>query len=60
MKVILNVGRAGAGFTQNPGDEIEVSEREGIALLDSGAARPVREENREKAIKKNKAEKAAK
>lgn len=60
MKVILNVSRAGVGFVQNPGDKIEVSDREGKALIENGSARPAREEKREKATKKVRAEKATK
>lgn len=60
MKVILNVSRAGVGFVQNAGDVIDVSEREGMALLENGSAVLFREEKRETAVKKQKAEKAAK
>ncbi len=60
MKVVLCVGRAGVGFSQNPGDEIEVSDREGKALIDSGQAVPSRINKTERAVKKSKAEKAIK
>lgn len=33
MKVKLNTGRAGRGFTQRPGDVVEVSQSEGEALI---------------------------
>jgi len=60
MKVVLNVGRAGVGFTQDPGDEIEVCEREGKALIDSGQAIPVRQKRVDRAVKNSRAEKAVK
>ena len=58
MKVILNVSRAGVGFVQNPGDEIDVCEKEAKALIESGYAAPVKAGKREKATKKVKVEKA--
>lgn len=38
MKLRLLVGRAGIGFAQNPGEEIETSEAEGARLIAAGQA----------------------
>lgn len=38
MKVKLLVSRAGAGFSQNVNDEIDVSKEEGLRLIEAGQA----------------------
>jgi len=39
MRVILDTWRAGRGSVQRPGDAIDVDEKEGRALVNSGQAR---------------------
>ena len=52
MQVILQISRAGAGFVQNAGDKIEVSDNEGKRLIEAGKAIPVRREKPiERAVK---------
>lgn len=51
MKVKLLISRAGAGFSQNVGDEIDVSEAEGLRLVQAGKAVAVAEK-RETATRK--------
>lgn len=58
MKVKLLIARAGVDFTQNAGDEVEVSAEEGKRLIEAGQAAPVRENTPEKAVRKKTAEKA--
>ena len=58
MKVKLLISRAGVGFSQNVGDEIEVSEAEGLCLIKAGQADAV--EVRETATKKTATQKRAK
>lgn len=58
MKVKLLIARAGVDFTQNVGDEIEVSAEEGKRLIEAGQAAPVRSSAPEKAVRKKTAEKA--
>ncbi|GEM_PF-4451360 len=48
MKVKLLTGRAGADWSQDVGQIIEVSKDEGQRMVDSGQAEPV-QEKREKA-----------
>lgn len=60
MIVKLLVSRAGANFTQNRGDEIEVGAEEGQRMIDDGQAELVREAKVERAVKSTKGEKAAK
>lgn len=52
MKIKLLVSRAGANFSQSAGDEIDVDDKEAIRLIDAGQAEPVREQVKEKAVKK--------
>ena len=42
MKVKLLVSRSGADGSQSPGEVVEVSTKEGQALIDSGQAEPVK------------------
>lgn len=42
MKVKLTISRAGNGFSQNVGDEIEVSDAEGKSLIEQSKAIPIR------------------
>lgn len=49
MRVKLTVGRSGVDFTDNPGDIITVSNREGARLIESQQAVPVVEDHRETA-----------
>lgn len=63
MKIRLLVSRAGAGFSQNRGDEIEVGEAEAMRMIAAGQAEDVdaspRDEPIERAVKRaGKAEKA--
>lgn len=58
MKVKLLISRAGAKFAQAAGEVVEVSEREGAALIDAGKAEPV--SFKETATKKTTARKATK
>ena len=60
MKIKLLVARAGDGFSQNRGDEIEVQADEGLRMIDAGQAELVREAPVERAVKIGKAERAAK
>lgn len=61
MKVKLLVSRGGIDFTQNVGDEIEVSDGEGQRMVEAGQAIPVRTGAVENTmLKKQKAEKANK
>ena len=59
MKVELLVSRAGIDFSQNVGDEIEVSTEEGKRMIEAGQAKPVRAVKTQKATRKN-VEKATK
>lgn len=38
MKLKLLCSRAGVGFSQNVGDEIEVGDAEGLRMIDAGQA----------------------
>lgn len=49
MRVKLTVGRSGTDFTDNPGDIITVSNREGARLIETQQAVPVVEDQRETA-----------
>jgi hypothetical protein len=60
MKIKLLTSRAGVGFAQSAGDEIEVSDAEGARMVEAGQAIPVREATRETATRKPAREKAAK
>lgn len=59
MKVKLLTARAGAMGSQNRGDEIEVTDAEAIRMIDAGQAEAVRSVTPERAVKRTKAEKAA-
>ena len=59
MKVKLLVSRAGAGFVQNRGDEIEVSDDEGARMIEAGQAIEIIGLKKETASSKTKTEKAA-
>lgn len=56
MKVVLKVSRAGATFSQNAGDEIEVTAAEAKRLIEAGHA--FAKKKTERATSKDKAEKA--
>lgn len=58
MKIRLLVSRAGATFSQNAGDTIEVDEAEGLRMIEAGQAVVVTE--KETAVKKQQAQKAVK
>lgn len=60
MKIKLLVSRAGNGFAQNSGDEIEIGDAEAIRMIEAGQAIAVRSIQPEKAIAKQKVEKASK
>lgn len=60
MKIKLIVSRAGVGFVQNRGDEIEVADAEAIRMIEAGQAEPVREVMVERAVPNVKREKANK
>ena len=61
MKVKLLMARATATGSQNRGDVIEVSQADAVRMIEAGQAEPVREVRApEKAVKRAKAEKAAK
>jgi hypothetical protein len=59
MKIKLLTSRAGAGFVQNRGDEIDVGADEGQRMIDAGQAELVRTVKVERAAK-SAPEKAAK
>lgn len=60
MKLKLKVSRAGAGFCQNVGDEIEVENAEGLRMIEAGQAVEILSVKKEFATTKTKSEKAAK
>ena len=60
MKIKLLISRAGADFSQNAGDVIEVSADEGQRMIDAGQAELMREAKIERAVAKAKVEKATK
>lgn len=60
MKIRLLVSRAGPAGVDNRGDEIEVSDAEAIRMIEAGQAEPLRDALVEKAVKRPRAEKAAK
>lgn len=59
MKIKLLVSRAGVDFSQNAGDEIEVSPAEGARMIEAGQAEPIRSSRAERAVKADASEKAA-
>lgn len=58
MKIRLLVSRAGLDFSQNAGDEIEVTAAEGARMIEAGQAEPVRAPRAERAVKADASEKA--
>lgn len=60
MKIRLLTARATATGSENRGDEIDVADDEAVRMIEAGQAEPVREEAVEKAVRKPRAEKAAK
>lgn len=50
MKVQMLVAQCGPAIDRKPKDIVEVSEREGAALIKSGAAKPVKSTKVEKAV----------
>jgi hypothetical protein len=60
MKIKLLISRAGADFSQNAGDVIEVGADEGQRMIDAGQAELMREAKIERAVAKTKVEKATK
>lgn len=64
MKVKLLVSRAGVDFSQNAGEEIEVSDAEGKRLIEANQAEPVGRapaaDKKETTAKKQATEKATK
>jgi len=52
MLIKLLVGRAGVGFVQNRGDEIEVEDAEAIRMIEAEQALPVRAPVKERAVRK--------
>lgn len=58
MKVKLLISRAGVNFAQNAGEVIDVSETEGLALIQANQAEPAQE--KETAVKKVATRKAVK
>lgn len=57
MKVKLLVSRGGIDFTQNVGDEVEVTDGEGQRMIEAGQAIPVAVQKKETAAKKPVSEK---
>lgn len=60
MKVKLIVGRAGADFSQSPGEVVEVDAAEGKRMIDAGQALPETAGKKETATQKGVPEKATK
>lgn len=60
MKIKLLVSRSGVDGAQSLGDEIEVGAGEAKRMIVAGQAIPVRGASSEKAVKRSKAERAAK
>lgn len=60
MKVKLLISRGGADFTQNAGDEVDVSAEEGKRMIEAGQAVPAVESKTEKAVSKKPTQKAVK
>lgn len=60
MKIRLLVSRAGDGFVQNRGDEIEVADAEAIRMIAAEQAEPLRDAAVERAVRAPKAERASK
>lgn len=58
MKIKLLTSRAGAGFSQNRGDVIDVPNDEAIRMIEAGQAEAIREAPVEHAVPKMKPEKA--
>ena len=60
MQVKLLVPRAAAVGSQNRGDIVDVSDAEAIRMIEAGQAEAVRSVAPERAVKRTKAERAAK
>lgn len=60
MKVKLLISRACSGFSQNVGDEVDVSSDEAVRMIEAGQATAVRSAGKNTATKKVKTEKATK
>lgn len=60
MKIRLLTSRAGVGFAQSRGEEVDVSDAEAIRMIEAGQAEPVRAPVVERAVAPAKREKAAK
>jgi len=60
MKIKLLTSRSGIDFSQNMGDEIDVSDAEAVRMIESGQAVAVRSAGKETAAKKSAPEKATK
>lgn len=60
MKIKLLTSRAGVGFAQSRGEEVDVSDAEAIRMIEAGQAEPVREAPVERAVAQPRREKAAK
>ena len=58
MKIKLLVSRAGVDFSQNRGEVIEVSEKEGLSMIAAGQAELV--SKKERTISKKETQKAVK
>ena len=55
MKVKLKISRAGNGVSQNSGDIVEVTDKDGLRLIETGKAERVvkkKKESRKKKVKK--------
>ena len=55
MKVKLKISRAGNGFSQKPNDIVEVTDKDGLRLIETGKAERVvkkKKESRKKKVKK--------
>lgn len=60
MKIRLLTARAGVNFSQNRGEEIEVSKAEAIRMIEAGQAEPVRAAPVERTVAATRREKASK
>lgn len=58
MRIRMLVSRAGVGFANSAGDEIEVSADEASRMIAAGQAEPVREAVIERAVPKRRDERA--
>ena len=60
MQVKLLISRAGAGFSQNAGDVVEVEDAEAVRMIAAGQAHAIGGQKKETATKKTTAERAVK